>query len=471
MVNSRLKASIKRNLLTILTISAVILSIIVGISMRVSHSSYSPRVVMYVNFIGDLFLRMIRAITLPLIISSVIAAIAPLDISLSKKIGTHAIIYIISTTVIAVIIGIILVLTIKPGGKGIENDNVEERERQGNTIVDTMLDLLRNLFPPNIVQATLQTYQTVLTPPDNNTDNVYEWDISSKYVDGTNMLGIISVSIIFAITLSTIRSKVTNLVSVLLEFMQAMMKIVQVIIWITPVAVFFLILAKFLEMDDIVDVFSKLGLYVVTVASGIFIQGFIFLPALYFGFTRKNPFKFLGQIGPAILTAIGTSSSLATLPVSMQCVEENAGIDPRVVRFMLPLGATINMNGTALYEAVAAIFIAQLKQMDLSIGNVVAIVLTATAASIGTAGVPQAGLVTLIMVLDTIGIPAEDVSLIIAIDWIVGRLRTTLNVMGDAYGAAIIEATSRSELEKLPLHNAKVESESDNNPSTEVTSS
>ena len=143
MVNSKLKKTIKRNLLTILTISAVILSIVVGISMRVNHSSYSPRVVMYVNFIGDLFLRMIRAITLPLIISSVIAAIAPLDISLSKKIGTHAITYIICTTLIAVIIGIILVLTIKPGGKAIENENVEERERQGNTIVDTMLDLVR----------------------------------------------------------------------------------------------------------------------------------------------------------------------------------------------------------------------------------------------------------------------------------------------------------------------------------------
>jgi Na+/H+-dicarboxylate symporter len=157
MVNSKLKETVKRNLLTILTISAVILSIIVGISMRVNHSSYSPRVVMYVNFIGDLFLRMIRAITLPLIISSVIAAIAPLDISLSKKIGTHAIIYIICTTVIAVIIGIILVLTIKPGGTAIENDNVEERERQGNTIVDTMLDLVRYVNLGLVSRATWGT--------------------------------------------------------------------------------------------------------------------------------------------------------------------------------------------------------------------------------------------------------------------------------------------------------------------------
>lgn len=162
------------------------------------------------------------------------------------------------------------------------------------------------------------------------------------------MLGIVSVSIIFAITLSTIRDKVPNLIQVILEFMQVMMKIIQAVIWLTPIGVFFLILAKFMEMDDIVDVFSKLGLYLATVSIGIFIQGFIFLPAIYFAFTRKNPLKFIGYMGPAILTALGTSSSLATLPVSLKCVEERAGIDVRVSRFMLPLGATINMNGKDL---------------------------------------------------------------------------------------------------------------------------
>ncbi|KAL7012999.1 hypothetical protein ACKWTF_015138 [Chironomus riparius] len=419
MVNPRVVKALKRNLLTILTLIAVILAVIIGLSMRASHPSYSPRVVMYVNFIGDLFLRMIRAVTLPLIISSIIAAIAPLDISLSKKIGTHAITYIICTTLISATFGIILVTTIQPGGS---LDKIEEAEgqRKGNTIIDTVLDLIRNVFPPNIVQATLQAYQTVLIPPENNTEaSVYDWTISSRYIDGTNMLGVISVSVIFAITLSTIRSKTAQLIEIILEFTAAMMKIIQFLIWLTPIAVFFLILAKFLEMDDIGELFSKVGLYLGTIAIGMFLQGFVFLPILYFGFTRKNPFKFIGNIGPAILTAFGTSSSLATLPVSLKCVEENAGVDTRVSRFMLPLGATINMNGTALYESVAAIFVAQMVQIDLSIGQIITVALTATAASVGTAGVPQAALVTLVMVLDTIGIPAQDVSLVIASDWIV----------------------------------------------------
>jgi len=188
-----------------------------------------------------------------------------------------------------------------------------------------------------------------LTAPDGNPNaDINDWTISHKYVDGINMLGIVSVSIVFAITMSTIRDQVPNLINVVLEFMQVMMKIIQGVIWLTPIGVFFLILAKFMEMDDIVDVFSKLGLYLATVSIGIFIQGFIILPAIYFTFTRKNPLKFIGYMGPAILTALGTSSSLATLPVSLKCVEEKAKIDVRVSRFMLPLGATINMNGKSL---------------------------------------------------------------------------------------------------------------------------
>lgn len=145
--------------------------------------------------------------------------------------------------------------------------------------------------------------------------------------------------------MSTIRDKVNNLVTVILEFTQVMMGIIQLVVWLTPIGVYFLILAKFLEMDDIADVFTKLGLYLATVSAGIFIHGFIILPLVYLIFTRKNPLIFIGNMMPAILTALGTSSSLATLPVSIKCIEDNAKVDIRISRFMLPLGATINMNG------------------------------------------------------------------------------------------------------------------------------
>jgi Na+/H+-dicarboxylate symporter len=157
------------------------------------------------------------------------------------------------------------------------------------------------------------------------------------------MLGVVCASIVMGIAMSIIREKVPNLMKVVLEFTNVMMIIIQWVIWLTPIGVFFLILAKFLEMDDILGVFARLGMYLLTVSVGIFIHGFIFLPSIYFLFTRKNPLKFIGHMIPAIFTALGTSSSLATLPVSLQCVEERAKIDVRVSRFMLPLGATVKI--------------------------------------------------------------------------------------------------------------------------------
>merc|ERR1711902_398690 len=149
----------------------------------------------------------------------------------------------------------------------------------------------------------------------------------------------------------------------------------------------------------------------------------------------------------AFTTAFGTASSSATLPVTMNLLEEKNGVDPRISRFVLPIGATINMDGTALYEAVAALFIAQVRNMSMSVGQIVAISITATAASIGAAGIPQAGLVTMVMVLDTVGLPAEDVTIILAVDWLLDRFRTAINVLGDSIGAGLVYELSKNDLE------------------------
>ncbi|TNN50833.1 Excitatory amino acid transporter 3 [Liparis tanakae] len=153
----------------------------------------------------------------------------------------------------------------------------------------------------------------------------------------------------------------------------------------------------------------------------------------------------------ALVTALMISSSSATLPVTFRCAEENNRIDKRITRFVLPVGATINMDGTALYEAVAAIFIAQLNDYPLDVGQIVTISITATVASIGAAGVPNAGLVTMVIVLTAVGLPANDVTLIVAVDWLLDRFRTMVNVLGDAYGAGIVQKLSKRELERMDL--------------------
>ncbi len=210
-------------------------------------------------------------------------------------------------------------------------------------------------------------------------------------------MGLVVASIIFGIGISSARTQSQNVLNVFNELSHLMMRITRWVIWLSPIGVFFLILAKIMEMDDILNVFGKLGLYFLTVSGGILFHGFVILPAIFFFITRKNPYKFLLNMSQAIATAFGTSSSSATLPVTLQCLEDNNHIDSRVTRFVIPIGATINMDGTALYEAVAAIFISQLRGGSLSFGNILAVSITATAASIGAAGIPQAGLVSFIL--------------------------------------------------------------------------
>uniref|UniRef100_A0A2M4BKW5 Amino acid transporter n=1 Tax=Anopheles marajoara TaxID=58244 RepID=A0A2M4BKW5_9DIPT len=446
---------VKRNLLTLLTILGVVIGIALGLGLRAvpaEGETWSARDVMYINYVGDLFLRALKALILPLIVSSLIAAVGSLDLSLSKKIGGRAVLYYLATTVLAVILGIVLVITIKPGADS-EADEGNTEQKGGTprnvTTADTLLDLVRNMFPPNLVQACIAQYQTILTPPDNNPTepDIYEWKVGGAYSDGMNILGLVVASIVFGVALGATKKENGLVLSFFQQLSHVVMKVTGWVIWLSPVGVTFLIAAKILEIEDLGDMFSKLGLYFAVVAGGILFHGFVVLSLLFFLFTRQNPIKFIANMGQALATAFGTSSSSASLPVTMQCLEENNGIDERVSRFVLPIGATINMDGTALYEAVAAIFIAQLRGLSLSFGNVLAISITATAASIGAAGIPQAGLVTLVMVLDTVGLPAEDVSLIIAVDWLLDRFRTLVNVLGDSFGAGIVYHFSKAELE------------------------
>jgi len=232
-------------------------------------------------------------------------------------------------------------------------------------------------------------------------------------------------------------------------FTEIMMMITQYVINFAPVGVAFLVAEQVIGMKSFGDTFKGLGAYFGTVVLGLFLHGLIVLPTLFGLITRRLPFRYISNMGNALFTAFGTASSSATLPVTIEALEQKNNIDPRVTRFVLPIGATINMDGTALYEAVAAIFIAQVRAIQLSAGQVVAISITATAASVGAAGIPQAGLVTMVMVLNTVGLPSKDIALILSVDWLLDRFRTTINVLGDAIGAGIVYHLSKKDLEKM----------------------
>uniref|UniRef100_A0A3Q4BX59 Amino acid transporter n=1 Tax=Mola mola TaxID=94237 RepID=A0A3Q4BX59_MOLML len=369
--NSRdsVKGFLKRNLFVLFTVAAVVLGVILGYTLR--PHKLSQREIKYFAFPGELLMRMLKMLVLPLIVSSLVTGISSLDSKASGKMGMRAVVYYMVTTLIAVFIGIVVVTIIQPGKGSWHSPVAKGRNIEPVQAVDAFLDLIRY----------------------------------------------------------------------------------------APVGIMFLIAAKIVEMQNLADVWSQLGMYTMSVIVGLLIHGLFVLPLLYFVVTKKNPYSFIGGLLQALITALGTSSSSATLPITFRCLEENNHVDKRVTRFVLPVGATINMDGTALYEAVAAIFIAQVNDMDLNFGQILTISITATAASIGAAGIPQAGLVTMVIVLTSVGLPTEDITLIIAVDWFLDRLRTTTNVLGDSLGAGILEHLSRKELEfqDAELHNSVVE--------------
>ncbi|XP_034940105.1 excitatory amino acid transporter 1-like [Chelonus insularis] len=460
----KITSCLSHNALTILTISGVVGGIILGLILRNARSSsWSEREIMYVNYVGELFLRMLKSLILPLIIASLVSAIGSLDLSLSGRIGARAITYYMVTTVSAVILGIILVITIQPGKYG-KSDNSTMNNNLGArnvSTVDTLMDLVRNMFPPNLVQACISQYRTVLTrQPNNTSDDINTWKITSEDASGMNILGLVVFATVLGITLGKMGPDGRPLLNFFEALSSAMMIITNWVIWLSPVGVLFLVSSKVLEMKSFDVILGQLGMYFLTVIVGLVIHGFLVLPTIFFILTKRNPVIYISNMAQAVATAFGTSSSSATLPVAIGCLEDRNGIDSRVSRFVMPIGATINMDGTALYEAVAAIFIAQVREISLTFGQLAAVSITATAASIGAAGIPQAGLVTMVMVLDTVGLPAKDVTLIIAIDWLLDRFRTSVNVIGDSLGAGIVNHLSRNELAALP-HNVQSQNGAD----------
>ncbi|XP_046520538.1 excitatory amino acid transporter 3 isoform X2 [Equus quagga] len=428
------KRLLKNNWLLLSTVAAVVLGIAMGVLIR-EYSKFSNLEKFYFAFPGEILMRMLKLIVLPLIISSMITGVAALDTNVSGKIGLRAIVYYFCTTVLAAILGIVLVVSIKPG----VTQNMDEIDRTGSssevTTVDTMLDLIRNMFPENLVQACFQQYKTKReevnpsSEPEMNTteasvtvvtttaiskNETKEYKVVGVYSDSTNILGLIVFCLVFGLVIGKMGEKGQILVDFFNALSEATMKIVQIIMWLA-------------------------------------IHSLIVLPLIYFIIVRKNPFRFIMGMAQALLTALMISSSSATLPITLQCAEEKNHIDKRITRFMLPIGATINMDGGAVYEAVAAVFIAQLNNLDLDIGQIITISIMATAASIGAAGVPQAGLVTMVMVLSAVGLPAEDVTLVIAVDWFLDRFRTVVNVLGDAFGTGIVEKLSKKELEQMDV--------------------
>ncbi|CAB4067282.1 SLC1A2 [Lepeophtheirus salmonis] len=404
----------------------------------------SPDSIMLLSYPGELFMRLLKLMILPLIIASLITGSASLNAKINGIVALRTIVYFITTSLISALIGLILVLIIHPGNSETKNllgDGTTKEQKLD--IMDNFLDLGRNLLPDNIFKASFQTSHTSYI-------GVNGTDVQRKvaYREGTNTLGIIFFCLTFGTVLGSLGKKGHLVVEFFSVIDEAIMKMVYGIMWISPIGIGSVICAKILSVQNLGVVMSQLGLFIVTVTSGLFIYQFTVLQFIYFLFVRKNPFKFWWGCFQSWMTAFATASTAAALPVSFRVMKENK-VDPRISKFVLPIGATVNMDGTALFVTTASIFIAQMNNIPLDGGQLATIVLTSTATSVAAASVPSAALVLMLIVLTAIDAPVQDVSLLWTIDWFVDRCRTTNNLLGDLYGAAVVEALSKKELEAM----------------------
>uniref|UniRef100_A0A3B5MK51 Amino acid transporter n=1 Tax=Xiphophorus couchianus TaxID=32473 RepID=A0A3B5MK51_9TELE len=350
--------------------------------------------VKYFQFPGELLMRMLKMLILPLVVSSLMSGLAALDAKCSSRLGLITVSYYLWTTFVAVIIGIMMVSIIHPGGAAQKEDS-EDSGKHIMSSADALLDLIRAethqlIMKPKPTVSQAQSESTTRRPliygiQDDNGSDIQNFALDltpppdvlvrtrEGTSDGMNVLGIVIFSATMGIMLGRMGPNGSALVNFCQSLNEAVLRIVAIVIWYFPFGIVFLVAGKILEMSDPSAMGKKLGFYAITVVFGLVLHGLFILPAMYFFITKKSPIVYIRGILQALLIALATSSSSATLPITFKCLLENNHIDRRIIRFVLPVGATINMDGTALYEAVAAIFIAQVNNYELDFGQIITI--------------------------------------------------------------------------------------------------
>ncbi len=527
-------------------VAAILLAIVVAIAgPALLGRRFEPFVAVF-DVGGEVFLRALQMVVVPLVMASVMSGILGLgDVRKLGRPGMYAILYYLSTTVLAVITGLCVVNVVNPG-RGIDRQLVEDARKAGEATVTHVtsgrqgqkfrwhnvtgdraaeagesqnmsipdegdwsvrlsIDQVGNATTPARVRlqwsddgnqfesvpdgefvAGLENgvYTTkpaitlpeqahyvrlIYEPQQGGTRSIVEGFLVSNAPSigdifknlvlmlftnnllasmvEINLLPLILFSIVFAAMLTTLGERTRTIADFILGINDALMNFILLLMKVAPLGIFCLVAARFAKAQldgQFLTLIKTQAWYMSSVLGGLAVHALFTLPLLLWLFTRRNPRIFMGQMSQAILTAFSTASSTATLPVTMECAEVRAGISRRSTEFVLPLGATINMDGTALYEAAAAIFIAQAYALVdpafvLTFDKQVVIAVTATLAAIGAAGIPEAGLVTMLIVLNAVGLPIELIGLIIPIDWLLDRFRTAVNAFGDSVGAAIVD--------------------------------
>jgi Na+/H+-dicarboxylate symporter len=395
--------------------------ILIALIAAIAFGYFLPDLVQYVSWMGVVFLRALNMVVVPLILSSIISGVASIGGGSNLgRLGVKTMSFYIITSLVAILIGLFFVNLFQPGvgaNLGAASD-VQSLPQANNSVSDIL----------------------IRTIPDNVFDAMAKGQI----------LPVIFFAILFGFFITQIQTEKQQLLTRFFDSVfEVMMKITTFVIMFTPLGIFAIVSKEVAKnANSLSNLAGSLGIYMLTVLIALLVHGAIILPLLVRFLGKANPLKHFRNMATPLLTAFSTSSSNAALPLSMVAVEEKDGVSGKITSFTLPLGATVNMNGTALYECVAVIFIAQAYGIDLTMGQQAIIVLTALLAAIGSAGIPMAGLVMMTIVLTAVNLPLEGIGLILAVDRILDMSRTTVNVWGDTCAAVII---AKSEGETLKV--------------------
>lgn len=456
----------------------IIIGLVLGIIYALVSSSlgWNKFTLNWIDPFGEIFIRLLKFIAVPLVLFSIISGISGLpDPSKLGRMGAKTLVAYLVTTVAAVGVGLLLVNMLKPGNYIAEEQRIKNRikyevwvdqtpgveildgknylsDPQYSTLASNAADEVAAQAADKTVQEkqaaaeSLKTAGPLTFLVDFVPDNIF-----AALSDGGKMLQVIFFAIFFGIMLLLLPAEtVKPIVDLINGINEVFLKMVEVIMEAAPFFVFALMAGVIAKMADtpaeVIEIFKGLLSYSVVVVLGLFFMILVFYPGLIMLIVRKISYgEFFRRISPAQFLAFSTSSSAATLPVTMECVHDNLGVSKNVTSFVLPIGATVNMDGTSLYQAVAVVFMAQMHLVDLNFTQQLTIVLTATLASIGSAAVPSAGLVMLVVVLQSVGLNPAWIAIIFPVDRILDMLRTVVNVTGDATVSSII-AKSENEL-------------------------
>jgi len=388
-----------------------------GLGSHWKEPAFLP-LVLAIRAPGVIFLSALKAVAVPLVVVSVTLAVANLGDPrrMGRAVGITSF-YFLATTLIAVLTGMLLVSLIKPGlmfAMPVAEAAPELSSKAPQSAAEAMYGVVTGMFPQNVFQAATEG----------------------------NVLGLIVIAIFFGAILGAQGERGKPVVGVLDALDDALMRLVRLVVWFAPIGLLCLIADRIGKAGGGTAVqaeLARLGGYALTVVGGLAVHACVTLPVILWLFTRRNPRRYAAGMSDALVTAFGTASSAATMGVTLRSVTEKNGVSARAAELVIPLGTTVNMNGTALYEAIAVMFIAQASGVELDFARLLVLALTATLAAVGAAAIPEAGLVTMVLVLSAVGLPASGIGVLLSIDWILDRARTSVNVWGDAVGAAVVE--------------------------------